>query len=98
MSAHLPEEASSCAIGLYQQDRALEQMQSQSQQDAINQQRRREGLEIPNNETLDSDSQRDNDGQKGNEAESRADFGMIVPLSGSKIVLKLKKVSICYHR
>lgn len=73
MSAHLPEEASSCAIGLYQQDRALEQMQSQSQQDAINQQRRREGLEIPNNETLDSDSQGDNDGQKGNEAESRAD-------------------------
>ena len=73
MSAHLPEEASSCAIGLYQQDRALEQMQSQSQQGAINQQRRREGLEIPNNETLDSDSQGDNDGQNGNEAESRAD-------------------------
>ncbi|MBO6225173.1 MAG: penicillin-binding protein 1B, partial [Psychrobacter sp.] len=67
MSAHLPEEASSCAIGLYQQDRNREQMQGQDQQEAINQQRRREGLEIPNGEAVDSDN------QEGDDAESRAD-------------------------
>lgn len=63
LSAHLPEEASSCAIGLYQQDRE----QGQSEQGAINQQRRREGLEIPDGEAV------DNDGQAENDAESRAD-------------------------
>lgn len=59
MSAHLPEEASSCAIGLYQQDSAREQ----SEQGAINQQRRREGLDIPNGEAVDTDNQNDSDAQ-----------------------------------
>ena len=54
MSAHLPEEASSCALSLYQQDRAREQIQFQNQQGDINQQRRREGLEIPNVESDDA--------------------------------------------
>lgn len=61
MSAHLPEEASSCAIGLYQQDSAREQ----SEQGAINQQRRREGLDIPNGEAVDTDNQNDSDTQNG---------------------------------
>ena len=61
MSAHLPEEASSCAIGLYQQDSAREQ----SAQGAINQQRRREGLDIPNGEAVDTDNQNDSDAQNG---------------------------------
>ncbi|NRD69227.1 penicillin-binding protein 1B [Psychrobacter okhotskensis] len=61
MSAHLPEEASSCAIGLYQQDRA----QEQSEQGAINQQRRREGLDIPNGEAVETESQDDSDAQGG---------------------------------
>ena len=61
MSAHLPEEASSCAIGLYQQDSAREQ----SEQGAINQQRRREGLDIPNGEAVDTDNQNDSDAQNG---------------------------------
>ncbi|WP_201591746.1 penicillin-binding protein 1B [Psychrobacter sp. Pi2-51] len=61
MSAHLPEEASSCAIGLYQQDSAREQ----SAQGAINQQRRREGLDIPNGEAVDTDNQNDSDTQNG---------------------------------
>ena len=63
MSAHLPEEASSCAIGLYQQDQAFEQMQQQTEQDLINEQRRKEGLEIPNSEVIDNDST-DNNGQR----------------------------------
>ncbi len=53
MSAYLPTEASDCALGLYQQDRAREQMQRQSEQDIINQQRQREGLNIPNSSTID---------------------------------------------
>ncbi|CAM3585214.1 penicillin-binding protein 1B [Psychrobacter glaciei] len=61
MSAHLPEEASSCAIGLYKQDSAREQ----SAQGAINQQRRREGLDIPNGEAVDTDNQNDSDAQNG---------------------------------
>ena len=61
MSAHLPEEASSCAIGLYQQDSAREQ----SAQGAINQQRHREGLDIPNGEAVDTDNQNDSDAQNG---------------------------------
>ena len=61
MSAHLPEEASSCAIGLYQQDSA----QEQNEQGAINQQRRREGLDIPNGETVETESQDDSNAQNG---------------------------------
>lgn len=64
MSAYLPQEASSCAIGLYQQDRAREQMQWQNQQGNINKQRRREGLEIPDGEAIDnnsSDAEQDGD-------------------------------------
>lgn len=57
MSAYLPKEASRCAIELYQQDREREQMQQQRQQGNINQQRRREGLDIPNSEVIE---ERDN--------------------------------------
>ena len=63
MSAYLPEEASSCAISLYQQERAREQIQWQNQQGSINQQRRREGLDIPNGEAVDTDN---NDGDADN--------------------------------
>jgi penicillin-binding protein 1B len=55
MSAYLPQEASSCAVSLYQQDRAREQMQWQNEQGDINKQRRREGLNIPNGEAVDND-------------------------------------------
>jgi len=71
LSAHLPKEASACALGLYQQERAREQLQWQSQQGVINQQRRREGLEIPNGEAVDSDN--DEDQADSNDAQNRAD-------------------------
>jgi penicillin-binding protein 1B len=45
LSAYLPEEASSCALSLYQQDRAREQSDNQRQTDGINQQRDLEGLD-----------------------------------------------------
>lgn len=61
MSAYLPQEASSCALDIYQQDRFREQTQNQRQQDSINEQRRREGLEIPNGEAIDGNQ--DADGQ-----------------------------------
>lgn len=64
MSAYLPEEASSCALNLYQQDRAREQSQFETGQDAINQQRQREGLDIPNSEVIESDNAA-GDGQTG---------------------------------
>ena len=67
MSAHLPEEASSCALSLYQQDRAREQTQFQNQQGDINQIRRREGLEIPNGEAVESD------GAEGSSEQSEGD-------------------------
>ena len=41
-------------MGLYQQDRDREQMQWQNEQGSINQQRRREGLDIPNGEAVDA--------------------------------------------
>ena len=72
MSAHLPEEASSCALNLYQQDRAREQSQFQNQQSAINEQRRREGLDIPNGEAVDAGDSEDSNGQN-NEGQNRAD-------------------------
>ncbi|GAA0802160.1 penicillin-binding protein 1B [Psychrobacter piscatorii] len=72
MSAHLPEEASSCALNLYQQDRAREQSQFQNQQSAINEQRRREGLDIPNGEAVDAGDSEDSNGQN-NESQNRAD-------------------------
>ena len=65
MSAHLPEEASSCALSLYQQDRAREQIQLQNQQGSINQQRRREGLDIPNGAAVDADNEENNAEQEG---------------------------------
>ena len=65
MSAHLPEEASSCALSLYQQDRACEQIQLQNQQGSINQQRRREGLDIPNGAAVDADNEENNAEQEG---------------------------------
>lgn len=48
MSAHLPEEASTCAINMYEQERAREQMQWLQQEQGMMRQRRREGLPIPN--------------------------------------------------
>ena len=62
LSSYLPEEASTCALGLYQQDRAREQTQFETGQDAINDQRQREGLEIPNSEIIDGE-QESGDGQ-----------------------------------
>ncbi|WP_367110882.1 penicillin-binding protein 1B [uncultured Psychrobacter sp.] len=53
MSAHLPEEASSCAMALYQQDQARGQIQWQNEQGAINQQRLEEGLPIPDGQVID---------------------------------------------
>ena len=70
MSAYLPQEASSCAISLYQQERAREQIQWQNEQGAINQQRRREGLNIPNGETVDNDG---DDNEQGDDQPTRAD-------------------------
>jgi len=70
MSAYLPQEASSCAIGLYQQDRAREQMQWQNQQGNINKQRRREGLEIPDGEVIDNNS---NDAEQDGDTPNRVD-------------------------
>ncbi|WP_201548251.1 penicillin-binding protein 1B [Psychrobacter fjordensis] len=61
LSAHLPEEASSCALGLYQQDRAREQSQLQNQQG---------NFEIPNGEAVDTDSQENNDEQNENDADT----------------------------
>ncbi|WP_413786278.1 penicillin-binding protein 1B [Psychrobacter frigidicola] len=61
MSAYLPEEASSCAIELYQQDRAHEQMQWQREQGSISQQRRREGLDIPNSDVIEEQDNNNND-------------------------------------
>ena len=53
-----------CALSLYQQERAREQTQFQNQQSAINQQRREEGLEIPNGEAVeDAGSENEGDGQ-----------------------------------
>ena len=61
LSAHLPEEASSCALGLYQQDRAREQSQLQNQQG---------NFEIPNGEAVDTDSQENSDEQGENDADT----------------------------
>ena len=65
LSAYLPEEASNCALGLYQQERACEQNQFQSEQEAIMEQRRREGLDIPNSESIDPDNQANADDETG---------------------------------
>ncbi|MGO1249798.1 penicillin-binding protein 1B [Psychrobacter sp.] len=54
LSTHLPEEASSCAINLYQQERAREQTQWQNQQEAINQQRRDAGSETSEDDAGDA--------------------------------------------
>lgn len=72
MSAYLPEEASSCALGLYEQDRIREQRQFQNEQGSVNQQRRREGLNIPNSETVDTDTQNSEE-QNGGALQRRAD-------------------------
>ncbi|MGP4952352.1 penicillin-binding protein 1B [Psychrobacter sp. DM8] len=56
MSAYLPEEASSCALELYQQERAREQTQFQDEQSSIADQRRREGLDIPDGQAIDPDA------------------------------------------
>lgn len=72
MSAYLPEEASSCAISLYQQERAREQIQWQNEQGSINQQRRREGLDIPNGEAVDTDN---NDGDANNAGNAEQEGG-----------------------
>lgn len=59
MSVHLPEEASSCAISLFQQDQARDQMQWQDEQGSLNQQRQREGLDIPNSEVINPNDEGD---------------------------------------
>ena len=65
LSAHLPEEASSCAISLYQQEQARGQIQWENEQGSINQQRQREGLEIPNSEVIEPNVEGgDNDTQR----------------------------------
>ncbi|MBO1529980.1 penicillin-binding protein 1B [Psychrobacter sp. F1192] len=56
MSAHLPKEASDCAIALYQQEQAQQQMQWQREQSRLNQQRLNEGLQIPNSEVINPDA------------------------------------------
>ncbi|AMN49870.1 MULTISPECIES: penicillin-binding protein 1B [unclassified Psychrobacter] len=62
MSAYLPEEASSCAISLYQQDQARDQMQWQDEQGSMNQQRQREGLDIPNSEVINPNEENGDNG------------------------------------
>lgn len=70
MSAYLPQEASSCAVSLYQQDRAREQMQWQNEQGDINKQRRREGLDIPDGAAIDNDG---NNAEQDDGAPTRSD-------------------------
>lgn len=70
MSAYLPQEASSCAVSLYQQDRAREQMQWQNEQGDINKQRRREGLDIPDGAAIDNDG---NNAEQDDGAYTRSD-------------------------
>ena len=69
MSAYLPEEASSCALSLYQQDQARERMQWQDEQGLMNQQRQREGLDIPNSEVINPDEA----GSEGSDNQRRSD-------------------------
>lgn len=64
LSAYLPQEASSCAIALYQQDQAYGQMQWQNEQGAINQQRLNEGLQTPDEPQTDSDEPEGSDTQR----------------------------------
>jgi len=64
LSAHLPEEASSCALGLYQQDRAREQTQWQ------NQQGNNGSLDIPNGEAVDTDNQEGSNEQDESDADT----------------------------
>ena len=65
MSAYLPKEASSCAISLYQQEQARGQIQWENEQGSINQQRQREGLDIPNSEVIEPNAEgSDNDTQR----------------------------------
>ncbi|WP_169393408.1 MULTISPECIES: penicillin-binding protein 1B [Psychrobacter] len=59
LSSHLPDEASSCAIAMYQQDRAREQMRWQGQESDIIRQRRREGLEPDASEDGNANQQQD---------------------------------------
>ncbi|WP_201585109.1 penicillin-binding protein 1B [Psychrobacter jeotgali] len=61
LSAHLPEEASDCALQLYQQERAREQIQWQNEQGSINQQRQQEGLENLDDQANDGGDQQDDD-------------------------------------
>lgn len=69
MSAYLPEEASSCALDWYEQERAREQGDFDSEQSAINQQRQREGLDIPNSQVIDPSE----DSEDGDNAQSGSD-------------------------
>ncbi|WP_406947477.1 penicillin-binding protein 1B [Psychrobacter aestuarii] len=56
LSNYLPREASSCALNIYQEERAREQMAWQQEQSRINRQRRQEGLDIPNSEVIEEDN------------------------------------------
>lgn len=66
-SAYLPDEASSCAIAMYQQDRARAQMQWQGQEREIIRQRRREGLEMDDQDQDDDNNQQHHDQIDGEE-------------------------------
>lgn len=60
LSAYLPKEASSCALSLYQQDRAREQSDNQRQTDGIDKQRSLEGLDpadTGNNDRIEGESE-----------------------------------------
>jgi len=62
MSAHIPEEASTCAINMYEEERAREQMQWMQQQQGMMRQRRQEGLPIPNSRVTTTDNGENNAG------------------------------------
>lgn len=80
MSKHLPEEASRCAIAIYEQEQARLQNQWLQDQQSQMRQRRQEGLPIPNSrstsrneEGLESAPQQRSAEDTGNESESTTD-------------------------
>ena len=78
LSSYVPDEASSCAIAIYQQDRAREQMEWHRQQSAMNQQRRREGLDIPNSEVIDEQNNDNRNEQRNTNDDANKILGKLV--------------------
>lgn len=72
LSNHLPDEASSCAIAMYQQDRAREQSRWFGQEQDIIRQRRREGLEN-NQGNQDRQDNQDNQNDQDNQDQNQID-------------------------